>query len=164
MLKINAICRCYNELKYNTNGQIIGYEYPFDYIQVKKLEKGKFRVPEFCIVIDICIKDSLKEENPIFTNIDEKLDFVIRVTKCDENEDKRYYFPLHSFCITPTDLVNKRISRSTGMDIVNHREIIVVRKLELDCTGQYVLKVLLKDKYGKYTVQSASQIRFFEND
>ena len=164
MLKINAVCRCYKELIYDAKGKIIAYEYPFDGIKVKKLKKGNFQVPEFYIVVDLCIKDKFEEENPIFTDANEKLDFEIRLTKCDMDEDKRNYFTILSFCITPTYLVDRGFSRQTSMDVVNYREIITVPKIDVDCTGDYVLKVLYNDKDSKLTAQCATPITFYENE
>ena len=162
MLKINAVCRCYNEIKYNAKGRIIGYDYLFDEIKVKKIKNERFRIPEFYIVVDLCIKDNFEEDNPVFTRANEKLDFEIRLTKCDEDESKRNYFTLLSFCITPTYLVDRGFSRQTGIDVVNHREIIMVPVIELESTGDFALTILYKDNEGKLTVQSVVPIIFYE--
>ena len=140
MKYVNATVGCYKSV-IEVNKKLVSYNFPFDTIDV---EDKKPAICDFQIVTQISIRGTLnereKQSNPIEKK--KKLEFVLRITKCDADESKRQGSDLDRFVI---DLEKEKIQMAC-FGFYNYNRITYVNHLKLPYgTGKYVIKVLVKE-------------------
>ena len=150
-------------MKYvNTNVQCFesgtsGFFERSDFIHmINKVEARKKEdfvvVSGFNVVVFINIRGTQGKANPDNPlDAGEKLNFLIRLTKLDTNEDKQLSYTLQKFDI---DLSDKAIQQQACFPYVEQVRILNIDNLLLKEQGNYVIKVLVKkDRDKSYDIQ-----------
>lgn len=158
MKYVNAAIECFLSVR-EEKGCPIVFINPFDEILSNKKEDGKFYLPDFKLITNINIigtADQIKQTDHILYRDGGKLDFIIRLTKCHRDINRRIYYDLDSFSL---DIKSLRKSDQMDMacfDFVNYARKTNVLSFGLKENGPYVIKLLIKDeKQGddEYSVQ-----------
>lgn len=160
MKYVNANVQCFN----NKLSQIIwggGMVSSFiDKVQCSKLENGRYDVDRFGIALFINIRGN---ENDTANNPLEQgkcLDIKVRLTRLSRDENEQFSYDLKEFAI---DLSDKSIIQQVCFDMVDLVKIIDVDKLDVKSPGNYVIKVLIKERDAEvYTIQMAHKISLEE--
>lgn len=162
MKYVNTIANCYESIELNANNQIVKYINPFDCIYAKA-DGNRLYIGPFVIGTTINIlgtsDEEKKKENPLEQNI--KLDFKIRLTKCDPNETNRACLDLETIEI---DLSNNDAKHMACFSYATYNMANQISRLYLDDTagkGKYVIKVLVKrhdEPDDKYSIQSMTKL------
>lgn len=157
---INATTRCYKSATY-IDDYIRSYNVPFSDISHDTDANGD-SIGDFILVTMIDFlgtgNEAHKEENPLESR--KKLDFIIRLTKCSSDKDKRIGYDLDTFSIDLDELHKKNQVNQACFEYLNYTRTTKVDKLVLPGgVGKYVIKVLVKesDKDG-YSIQTMSPL------
>lgn len=140
MKYVNAVACCYKSIE-EVNKTIVSYKYPFDTIDVEDKEPA---ICDFYIITNISIRGTLNEKEKLDNPIEQKkkLEFVIRITKCDSDPDKRQGADLDRFVV---DLGKENIQNAC-FGFMNYNRFTYVKHLPLPYgIGKYVIKVLIKE-------------------
>lgn len=152
MKYVNATVSCYDSIE-KVNNKVLSLNLPFSTIDVEDKDPS---ICSFIVTTAISIRgtnnESERANNPIESNTN--LDFVIRLTKCDSDINKRRYIDLDRFTI---DLQDVKVSQAC-FRFVNYSRVTEVERLKLpEGLGKYVIKVLVKkseDSDDKFSIQS----------
>ena len=130
---------------------------PFDEIKAQKNVDGSYQINSFQILSNINIlgtDDISKKQDHILYRANGELDFIIRLTKCDRDPDKRFYFDLDEFTINIKELRDAHQVDGACFDFANYARITKVLSFAVDCPGTYVVKLLIKENTEEqYSVQ-----------
>ena len=140
MKYVNATVCCYKSI-IDVNKKIVSYNLPFDTIDA---EDKRPAICDFQIVTQISIRGTLNEHEIPYNPIEQKkkLEFVVRITKCDADESKRQGADLDRFVV---DLEKEKIQMAC-FGFLNYNQITYVNRLKLPYgLGKYVIKVLVKE-------------------
>ncbi len=129
---------------------------------VKCVEKdGKYVISRFDIVTFINVRGTTAGENPQ-NPLDQGsvLDFRVRLTKLDDNPEKQVSYDLKDFVV---DLSDDTICHRACFKYAEQVEVINVDNFELNETGHYVIKILVK-KHGAelYDIQLAHSLHIIK--
>lgn len=162
MKYLNANIICYDDVESDGLDPIC-FKKPFDRITAL-VQKDIALIGDFTIVLHINIigTDNEKEQknNVLYTN--DKLNFKIRLTKCDPNPQNQLAVDLKQF-----DLDVKKLHKDLACyPFLNYTHVIDVKEIPLEQgVGKYALKVLVKNSNEdetKYTVQSMRNLEVIE--
>lgn len=155
MKYVNVAARCYKSIALVDNN-VMSYNIPFTNIQHDVVD-GQIAVGSFVIITNVDIlgtgKEEHKTENPLESG--RTLDFIIRLTKCSNEEDKRIGYDLDHFSINLCEMYETgQVSRAC-FDFFNYTRTTNVDKVFLPGgKGKYVIKILIKDSEDEnYTIQ-----------
>ena len=97
-----------------------------------------------------------KNENPLESK--RTLDFIIRITTCDNKQNIGY--DIDSFSVDLREMRKTNQINRACFDFLNYTRTTKIDNLDLPGgTGKYVIKVLVKDSEEKdYTIQTMSQL------
>lgn len=124
----------------------VGFSSILDSVKAEQKD-DKIIIGGFNIVTFINIRgtnDKSKTDNPL--NAKKKLTFRVRLTKLDPDETKQISYNLKDFTI---DLSDPSVIHRACFEYVERIEITAVKELELESTGPYVIKILVKDENDK---------------
>lgn len=159
MKYINTTAMCFKSVSME-NDKIISYNAPFK--SIKSSDNGGISVDAFSIVTQIDFlgtnNETHKYENPLEQK--QHIDFIIRLTKCDKDEEKRIGLDLDLFSIDLEDMYEKNQVDMACFGFLNYTRITNVNKLSLPGgIGKYVIKVLVKDSNtNEYAIQSMTSL------
>lgn len=140
---------------------------PFDEIKAQKNSDGTYQIDGFQILSNINIlgtDDKDKQKNHILYRDNGALNFIIRLTKCDKDPEKRFYYDLDEFTISIKDLRNAHQVDGACFDFVNYARITKVLGFAVDCPGTYVVKLLIKENTEEsYSVQFIKKLSIKED-
>lgn len=160
MKYINTTARCFKSILME-NDKIISYNAPFKSIKSNS-DSDVISIDTFSVVTQIDFlgtnTDSNKMENPLEQK--QKIDFIIRLTKCDLDETKRIGFDLDTFSIDLEEMYDKEQVYMACFGFLNYTRITNIDKLTLPGgTGKYVIKVLAKQSnQSEYAIQSMTYL------
>lgn len=160
MKYVNASARCYKGITITEN-KIISYDIPFTGIKHDS-DGDTLSISKFSVVTNIDFlgtnNDVHKSENPL--ECQRTLDFIIRLTKCSADKEKRIGYDLDHFSIDLADLYRNNQVHMACFGFLNYTRTTNIDKIQLPGgLGKYVIKVLIKDSQeNEYTIQSISQI------
>ena len=163
MKYVNTTASLYKSVTLSPNNEILSYDAPFSVIQSEKKQSG-ISIGNFVVITQIDLigtnKAEAHRENPLVQRA--KLDFIIRLTKCDKEKSNRLGFDLDAFTIDLNEMEQKRLIHKACFDFFNYTQITNVGGISLPKgTGKYVIKVLVKEheKDDKsYTIQSMTHL------
>ena len=161
MKYINTTVTCFKSINIENN-KIISFNAPFNNIKSTSDDKGKLLVDDFSVVTQIDFLGTnnfeRKSENPLEQK--KTIDFVIRLTKCNKDLEKRIGVDLDAFSINLNDMHEKKQVDFACFGFLNYTRITNVTQLDLQGgTGGYVIKVLVKDSESSdYTIQSMTKL------
>ena len=157
---VNASTRCYKSVT-SVNNNVVSYDIPFT--SIRHVNDGAVTIVEnFSIVTIIDFlgtnNECHKRSNPL--ECKRTLDFIIRLTKCSNDESKRIGYDLDCFSINLAEMYKANQFDRACFDFLNYTRTTNVDRLELPGgTGKYVIKILVKDSEEEdYTIQSMSQL------
>lgn len=156
MKYINTTAVCYKSLQIENN-QIVSFNGPFDAIKALNEDKG-YATDDFVVVtqLDFIGTNNPEKvcENPLEQG--EKLDFVIRLTKCSRSEGNRLCLDLDKFSIDLADMREKNQIEMACFGFLNYTRMTQIDKIRLPLgTGKYVIKVLVKKaQESDYQIQA----------
>lgn len=155
---VNAIVDCFEEIISSNSYPAIpvSFQRPFDEIMVDYCD-GKYQTGSFKLVTNINILGTADKSNQathILYRENGALDFIIRLTRCDKDPEKRDYYDLDSFQVNVKQLKDNNQIDGACFSFVNYPRITTVPPLDLQEAGQYVIKLLIKENTEeKYSVQ-----------
>lgn len=152
MKYVNANIQCFNSIGNDFSGRMT-LRSSTERVRSRKLRSGKYEIDGFSIVVFINIRgssDKDKSESPIDRK--QRLDFIIRLTKNDDDPEKRISYNLREFDV---DFSKPIKLKHACFDYYERTEIVQVDKLTLDSAGAYTIKVLVKSDQNSdvYDVQ-----------
>lgn len=157
---VNASARCYKSIT-SIDNNVMSYDIPFTSIRHDN-EGDQIVISRFSIVTCIDFlgtgNEDRKNENPLESR--RTLDFIIRLTKCSNDERRRIGYDLDSFSINLAEMYETEQIGTACFDYLNYTRTTNVDKIDLPMgLGKYVIKVLIKDSEDEnYTIQSMSQL------
>lgn len=160
MKYINASVRLFNSVTVVENN-VMSYNIPFTSIRHDNNEKG-IAINKFSIITNIDFLGTNNaehtSENPLANK--KTLDFIIRLTKCSNDEKQRIGYDLDCFSINLEEMYKLEQVNKACFDFLNYTRTTKVDSLELPAgTGKYVVKVLIKDsEESEYTIQTMTQL------
>ncbi len=165
MKNINATTKLYDHVVIG-DGEI-GYslfQNQFDVITAKFDESGNPYIGGFYIVTDINLLGTSNENDKSNNVVEAKksISVKIRVTKLSQDPETQYSWDLDTFDINMDEDNVKR--RNACVPYVNYTKVSNITKipLEKDHSGEYVVKVLLRDSESSinslWAVQSISRL------
>lgn len=160
MKYVNATTYCYESvIKENDNP--VSFNKPFNGVVAIKHSDGSFSIGGFKIVTQISLLGTNTQSNKEFNIIEKKgaLDVVIRLTKCDQNEENQLGRDLDAFTID-LQKMSSQLDQAC-YQFLNYTRITEVSGINLVLgIGNYVLKVLVKDSEDEnYTIQTMSRLK-----
>lgn len=158
MKYINANICCYKSIT-KASGNLVSLNAPFDTISVCDANNNNEKVIGSFYIntqINILGTSKLEKMNDNILYRRGTLEVVIRLTKCDKDENKRICCDLDSFEIDLSK--NEDEILKACFEYFNYTRITNVKSLVLPGgTGDYVIKVLVKEASDKeFTIQSMS--------
>ena len=159
MKYVNATISCYESIDLTNESAVKSFNNPIDVIDcdVNNI------ISNLSMVTQISIRDTLKEAefNNNILHQNGAIDIIIRLTKCDADENKRLYVDLDSFTV---DLAQERKNgnvKKACFDYFNLTRITKIDEVHLPSErGYYVLKVLVsKSGQNNFSIQSMSSLR-----
>ncbi len=159
MKYVNATAACYKSILME-NKSIMSLNAPFNEIQ--SVDSVGIPCIDFFVATQIDFLGTNKEEHKKESPLEQKkkIDFIIRLTKCDSEEVNRICSDLDSFSIDLAEMNEKEQVSVACFGFVNYMRMTKVEKLPLPAgTGKYVLKILIKESESdEYTIQSMSKV------
>lgn len=163
---INTTVTCYKSVTMDKNS-VISFNAPFNSIKAISYEKG-WAIDNLVIVTQIdflgTINESLALNNPL--ELKKTIDFIIRLTKCDRDEEMRLGYDLDIFSVNLDDMYSKNQVKRACFDFLNYTRITNIdQMLNLPGgVGNYVIKILIKNSEDtEYTIQTMSQLSIVED-
>lgn len=160
MKYVNASARCYKSIT-SVGNNVVSYDIPFTSIRHDN-ESDLISIGKFSIITNIDFLgtsvEEHKKDNPLESR--KTLDFIIRLTKCSNDVEKRIGYDLDCFSIDLNEMYETGQVNTACFDFLNYTRTTNVDKLDLPGgVGKYVIKVLIKDSEEKdYTIQAMSQL------
>ena len=160
MKYVNTTATCYKSVVVENNA-IVAFNAPFDAIKASS-ENDTLYIDDFSIVTQIDFlgtnTNEHKIENPLEQN--KVVDFIVRLTKCNKDDDKRIGSDLDKFSVDLGEMREKNLVTTACFDFLNYTRVTNVNRLELPGgPGRYVLKVLIKmSEDEEYTIQSMTSL------
>lgn len=159
---INVAVSCYQSVA-QVDNSIISLNAPFDRI-IPDSENSLVSIGNFFVVTHINLLGTNDEKNKIYSVLEkgENLDVIVRLTKCDIDENNQRYRDLDCFTIDLQDEENKKNIHRACFPYFNYKRITKIEPFKLPLgTGLYVIKVLVKESSqgeDDYTIQSMSHL------
>lgn len=160
MKYVNASARCYKSIS-TADNSVVSYDIPFT--SIRHDDNGvEASIAKFSIVTNIDFlgtsNEIHKSENPLESR--KKLDFIIRLTKCSVEKEKRIGYDLDSFSVDLDDMYEDNQVNMACFGFLNYTRTTNVDKIVLPGgMGKYVIKILIKEsEKADYTIQSMSQL------
>lgn len=162
MTGVNATLGLFLDVQMDESGEaVLAYIKPFDGLTVQKGKDGNPITKPFKIVTQVNLLGTMDEGKKSENIIERRgvLDFIIRITKCDEDIEKRLTAVLDEF-VLDTNEVNMC---KACFDYLNYTRITQVPELNLTAgKGEYVIKLLVREKTDdnsqNYTIQAMSPL------
>ena len=159
MRYVNAVTTCYSSMN-TSNDNILSFNMPVNGVDVKDRD-----VPQIDKLIVLCqfnflgTSDPQKKEFSVLENKD-KIDIVIRLTKCSKDPSQRLGYDLDSFSLDFNKIYQENQQQTACFDFYDYMRIINVTNLPLPHgTGKYVIKTLIKkSNEPNYTIQSMTNL------
>ncbi len=152
---VNVTVDCFGDIE-SCDLEPIVFKYPFDKIITDKV-CDSYRTKAFHLVTNINVlgtSDETKKKNNVLYMDDGKLDFIVRLTKCDPDTSKRSFYDLDEFQLNVKELRERNKVDGACFEFVNYSQITMVPPIDLQVPGMYVIKVLIKEgKEKDYSVQ-----------
>lgn len=154
---VNANVSCYKSIS-TVDNHILSLNAPLSSLKINKNNKG---VDNFVIVTKfnfLGTNNSASQRNNVLFNR-EKINIIIRLTKCDEDVNKRLGNDIDKFTIDLEQAYNDKQVSVACFDFYDYTRVTNVDCItELPKAGLYVIKVLIKtESEEKYTIQSMSK-------
>lgn len=160
MKYVNASSRCYKSIT-SVDNHVMSYDIPFTSIRHDKVD-GQIAISRFVIVTNIDLLGTSNTEHALENPLESKntLDFIVRLTKCSNDNNKRIGYDLDCFSINLAEICEADQIGKACFDFLNYTRTTKIDKLELPGgTGKYVIKILIKNSEDEnYTIQSMSQL------
>lgn len=143
MKYVNANVQCFN----NSSSQLWfgngGLSSFIKSVNCVKRDNGRYQVEKFGIAIFVNIRGSEndKQNNPLEQK--KVLEFKIRLTKTSTQKDRQLSYDLASFTINLSD---RDLIQTACFDYIDLIKVVNVNELELEATGDYVIKVLVREQ------------------
>ena len=157
---VNASVRCFKSITLNGNN-IVSYDVPFVKIFVDT-NTTEISISDFFLVttIDFLGTNNENHKNENMLESKKKLDFIIRLTKCSADENKRIGCDLDTFSIDLNEMYKQDQVNQACFGFFNYTRNTKIDKLKLPGgSGKYVIKVLIKEADEEdYTIQTMSQL------
>ena len=161
MKYLNATVECYQSVLKSDNS-IVSLSGPFDKIVVNENKEGVFSVGGFAVVTHVNMLGTNKPENKKNSSLEkqEKLEVVVRLTRCDRDVSKQIGIDLDKFVIDPYSEDNKKNIHQACFPYFNYKRITEVKNIALPLgKGTYVIKVLVKESaQNQQTIQSMTYL------
>lgn len=153
MKYVNVISTLYDSIS-TVSGNIASFNAPLNQIEIKDVNNPE--ISNLTIVTDLNFlgtNDKSKIKDNVLINQD-KVDIIIRLTKCDKNVQNRIGYDIDAFSIDFKKIEKEQLETAC-FDFYNHTRITEIGKIPLvGGTGNYVLKVLIKKSSEKdYSIQ-----------
>lgn len=167
MDSINATVDCYKSIKtteYNSKIAIISYNYPLNVLGCKTYSIDRNNnisiiTEDFYLVLRISILKSLLKKD--------KLEFIVRLTKCSSNPQNRLYVDLLNTVIDLKEEFAKGNIYGDTCEFYNTVEIAKIKNMKLITDeGDYLIRVLVRDATNpenKFSVQSITNFYINKN-
>lgn len=159
MKYVNASAKCFKSITIAGNS-VVSYDIPFT--SIRHDDGVSMSIGKFSVVTNIdflgTANEEHKSENPLESR--KTLDFIIRLTKCDTEKEKRLGYDLDSFSINLSDMYDNNQVSMACFGFLNYTRTTNIDRIALPGgTGKYVIKILIKDSLeDDYTIQSMSQL------
>ena len=157
MKYLDANLMCYKSISRYDN-KILSLNAPFNSISIVNENNNKKLIKDFSIFLQMNFlgtnNDSLKLSNPLVQK--EKIDVLIRLTKCSKEPEERLGTDIDYFQIDLSSIDTE----IACFEYCNYSKVIDVDSIELPFgAGKYVIKILVKkEQEEKYTIQSMSTL------
>lgn len=164
----NVAISCYQSVAM-LDSSIVSLSCPFDKITVDPKE-DVVSIGNFFVVTHINLLGTNDEENKHYSILEkgENLDVIVRLTKCDIDENNQRYIDLDCFTVDLQDEENKKNIHKACFSYFNYKRITKIEPIKLPLgIGTYVIKVLVKESSQedtKYTIQSMSHLSVTHNE
>lgn len=157
---INATTSCYKSTTI-LNNAIHSMNAPFRSIKSRS-EDNTLCIDDFVVLTEISFIGTKNKENEFDNPLeqDKKVDFIIRLTKCDKEFENRIGLDLDKFTIDLKEIREKNQVNKACFDFYNYTRIINTGIIKLQGgTGKYVIKVLVKyAEDNDYSIQSIAPL------
>lgn len=152
---VNANVICFGTI-ISENDAPLAFCNPFDTFHPSKSRNG-YELPGFQVMSYINIlgtADKEKQSSHILYQENKSLDFILRLTKCDEDPNKRFYYDLDAFQINIKELRENHKVDGACFDFINYARTTNVPSFKVERSGSYVIKLLVKESTdSQYAVQ-----------
>lgn len=160
MKYVNANASCYKSIT-TYNDRYLSYDAPFESIPAVSGNEDECYVDDFKIITNINFlgtnNDQFKADNVLVQR--EKLNVMVRVTKCAAAEQDRLCLDLDKYDIDLSEYHKKGLISHACFDFLDTTRITNVNRLRFPGTGKYVIKILIKkDSDSDYSIQSMSKL------
>lgn len=167
MKYVNAAVSCYQAVTMLDNS-IVSISCPFDKITVDSNEDF-ISIGNFFVITHINLLGTNDEENKQYSVLEtgENLAVIVRLTKCDIDENNQRYIDLDNFTIDLQDNENRKNIHKACFSYFNYKRVTKIEPIKLPLgTGTYVIKVLVKkaSQEENYTIQSMSHLSVICNE
>ncbi len=163
MKYVNAIVECYADVPIS-NQLPTSFNRPFNGIYASLRQDGTKEIGGFKIATRISLLGTSEEAHKEYSLLEMRgtLEVIVRLTKCSRNEDEQLCVDLDSFSIDTKELEGM-IDRAC-YDFFSFIRITDVKDFTLEAgTGNYVIKILVKDSKSKtYTIQTMTKLMVFD--
>ena len=161
MKYLNVTVECYQSVLKSENG-IVSLNVPLDKIVVKENQEGIFSIGGFAVVTHVNMLGTNRSENKEKSTLEkkEKLEVVVRLTRCDKDERKQIGIDLDKFVIDPYSQENQKNIHRACFPYFNYKRVTEVDNIVLPLgKGIYVIKVLVKESVqNQPTIQSMTYL------
>ncbi len=161
MKYLNATVECYQSVLKSDNS-IVSLNGPLDKIVVNENSEGVFSVGGFAVVTHVNMLGTDKPENKEKSTLEkqEKLEVIVRLTRCDKDDSKQIGIDLDEFVIDPYAEENKRNIHQACFLYFNYKRVTEVDNIVVPFgKGTYVIKVLVKESgQNQLTIQSMTYL------
>lgn len=154
---INANISCYKSIS-TLNDFIVSLNAPFSSL---KMNENNYSIDDFVVLTQFNFLGTnnieSQKSNVLFNR--DKIDIIIRLTKCDTNESKRLGIDLDKFIIDLNQAYKDKQVSTACFDFYNYTRITRIDSINIPSPGLYVIKVLIKtEKEEKYTIQAMNKL------
>lgn len=164
MKYVNTITNCFKSVS-KENNCIVSFNAPFESI-IATIKDGQSSINDFVVLTLVNILGTGDESKIVDNPLSNKktIDFIIRLTKCDANEENRIGYDLDRFSINLADMDEKKQIDHACFEFFNYTRMTNVDHIPLQGgVGKYVIKVLIKDsEQEEYTIQSMTKLTIIE--
>lgn len=164
----NIAVSCYQSVAMLDNS-IVSLNCPFDKITIEPND-DVVSIGNFFVVTHINLLGTNDEKNKSHSVLEkgENLDVIVRLTKCDIDENNQRYIDLDCFTVDLQSEENRKNIHRACFSYFNYKRITKIEPIKLPLgTGTYVIKVLVKESSQEdtnYTIQSMSHLSITRNE
>lgn len=163
MKYVNSVTTCYSSMK-TENDSILSFNMPITGLNV---DNSNHPLINHLIILTqfnfLGTNDPLKKKDSVLES-GEKIEIIIRLTKCSKDENQRLGYDLDRFEIDFSKVKKENLQQTACFDFYDYMRITTIDDFELPVgIGKYVIKVLIKRAADSdFTIQSITNLTIEE--